>query len=97
MSIEKTTPLSGIAALSHHEEPQPQPKKVKPSVTSDEKDPIFTLSLSGSAEKLLQASNKDIRQPLVEQVRQKIERGALTVNAEKIADALIQLNTSIRD
>ncbi|PAV01263.1 flagellar biosynthesis anti-sigma factor FlgM [Arsenophonus sp. ENCA] len=73
------------------------PKKVKPPVTSEEKDPIFTLSLSGSAEKLLQANDKDIRQPLVEQVRQKIERGELTVNAEKIADALIQLNTSIRD
>ncbi|WP_182853021.1 flagellar biosynthesis anti-sigma factor FlgM [Arsenophonus endosymbiont of Aleurodicus floccissimus] len=45
----------------------------------------------------MQANDKDIRQPLVEQVRQKIERGELTVNAEKIADALLQLNTSICD
>ncbi|HGJ5875293.1 MAG TPA: hypothetical protein ACHBX0_01315 [Arsenophonus sp.] len=40
MGIEKTTPLSGIAALSHHEDPQPQSAKVKKSVTSnDEKIP----------------------------------------------------------
>ncbi|HGJ5857542.1 flagellar biosynthesis anti-sigma factor FlgM [Arsenophonus nasoniae] len=94
MSIEKTTPLSGITALSHHEEPQPQQKKVKQSATSEQKDPIFTLSLSGAAEKLLQANNKDIREQKVEQIRQKIEHGELTTDAEKIADVLIKLNTS---
>lgn len=94
MSIEKTIPLSGIIALSQHEEPQPQQKKVKQSATSEQKDPIFTLSLSGAAEKLLQANDNDIREQKVEQIRQKIEGGKLTTDAEKIANALFKLNTS---
>lgn len=98
MSIEKTIPLSGITALSQHEERQPQPTKIKkPVTTSDEKDPIFTLHLSGSSEKLLQSNDQDIRQQKVVQIRQKIESGELMFNAEKIADALIKLNTTIRD
>lgn len=98
MSIEKTAPLSGITALSQHEERQPQSTKVKKLATNnDEKDPIVTLSLSRSTETLLQSNDKDIREQKVEQIRQKIERGELMFNAEKIADILIELNTNKRD
>ncbi|MCC8367845.1 MULTISPECIES: flagellar biosynthesis anti-sigma factor FlgM [Xenorhabdus] len=89
MSIERTQPLLAIAALQQRNSNEGV-HSTRRTVAVAEKSADTQVKLSEAQKKLVQPSSQDINIQKVQQLKEAIAKGTLTMDSGKIADALIR-------
>jgi negative regulator of flagellin synthesis FlgM len=95
LSTPKVQAPTDDRQLKQSAEQQPAQTESGPSSTAD------TISLSDNAVQLGKLDNSSVAAPVVdtkrvEQIRQAIENGSYEVNAEKVADKLMQFESILK-
>ncbi|QTL38601.1 flagellar biosynthesis anti-sigma factor FlgM [Xenorhabdus budapestensis] len=89
MSIERTQPLLAIAALQQRNANE-SAQSTRRTVAVAEKSADTQVRLSEAQKKLVQPSSQDINIQKVQQLKEAIAKGTLTMDSGKIADALLR-------
>ncbi|CDH03120.1 flagellar biosynthesis anti-sigma factor FlgM [Xenorhabdus bovienii] len=89
MSIECTQPLLAIAAMQQRNANEGA-QGTRRTVAVAEKSADTQVKLSEAQKKLVQPSSQDINIQKVQQLKEAIAKGTLTMDSGKIADALFR-------
>ncbi|MDC9580696.1 flagellar biosynthesis anti-sigma factor FlgM [Xenorhabdus sp. PR6a] len=89
MSIERTQPLLAMAALQQRNANEGA-QGTRRTVAVAEKSADTQVKLSEAQKKLVQPSSQDINIQKVQQLKEAIAKGTLTMDSGKIADALFR-------
>ncbi|MEQ1964833.1 flagellar biosynthesis anti-sigma factor FlgM [Xenorhabdus khoisanae] len=89
MSIERTQPLLAMAALQQRNANEGA-QITRRTVAVAEKSADTQVKLSEAQKKLVQPSSQDINIQKVQQLKEAIAKGTLTMDSGKIADALLR-------
>lgn len=90
MSIDRTQRLQAITAVQPRETSAETPLKPRKNAQAENGQSGTQVRLSNAQAQLMQPGSQDIDMNRVEAIKQAIRSGDLTMDAGKIADALLQ-------
>lgn len=90
MSIDRTQRLQAISAVQPRDTAAETPLKARKNAQTENGHSATQVRLSDAQAQLMQPGSQDIDMNRVEAIKQAIRSGDLTMDAGKIADALLQ-------
>ncbi|MDB9565337.1 flagellar biosynthesis anti-sigma factor FlgM [Providencia rettgeri] len=90
MAIEQTSAISALAQVTNRDPQDTTVPMRDKKVSADEIVKESSFAPSELQKKLLQPQASDINSAKVEQIKQAIKDGTLTMDAEKIADGILR-------
>lgn len=90
MAIEQTSAISALAQVTNRDPQDAAAPMRDKKVSADEIVKESSFAPSELQKKLLQPQASDINSAKVEQIKQAIKDGTLTMDAEKIADGILR-------